>query len=277
VRPAVPADAPAAAALLRHAFARHSAMLPTLAAMTDEDFMIALQTGSEFLVAEHDGAVVGTVRRWAVEGTGWFDALASIRFGAGHALVRAVEHWAQDHGFRTMRASVPETGILPDRFARWGYFGVMREGGLLVVERRLPLLTVREQRREDAEAIAAITGGDPWPFTRGHLPGWFVLADGERVTGTVSTDDLGGGAARITEPLLLDEYGDRGLEVWMIERATEDASRRGFHTVEVLASPTLLPLRRDLEDRQWDYDGPGPNARFQKRFGPAPGEAEEEW
>ena len=64
-------------------------------------------------------------------------------------------------------------------FARWGYLPISRETGewadreqvLLTLEKRLALLTVREQRREDATAIGELTGQDAWVFEQGARPG----------------------------------------------------------------------------------------------------------
>ncbi len=224
-----------------------------------EAFRIRLQTGDAFLVAEWQGAAVGAVHTWDDEGVAWFDLLISGRAGAGRALLHSIERRAQDAGLRLVRARVPDAPLFPEYFTRRGYQPIAREtapgGPIWTLERRVPLLTVREQRREDADAIAALTGEDPWPLSQGPRPGHFVLADGSRIVGFTKVRDGGGGRARITDPVLADGYEDRRLELWMIERAAYDASVRGFQTAEVGPSPGLTVLRRDLEDRRWFIEG----------------------
>ncbi len=215
-----------------------------------------MQTGHAFLLAERDGRLGGVVRHRDEDGIAWFDLRASADAGAGRALVAAVERLAQDRGLRLVRTRIPDVEILADFLARRGYVGISREAGgdggaMLVVEKRLPLLTVREQRRGDAEAIAALTGEDPWPFEQMARPGWFVAADGERVVGAIGVRDGGGGMARLTAPVLSEGYQGRGLEVWMVDRAAYYAETNGYHTGELPVTPATRPLERGLEDRRW--------------------------
>ena len=249
----VPTDAEGVARLWQQAF-------PALAQLSPE---MLSQTGSTLLVAEDDAGIAGAVRYRDEAGIGTFDLLASYLPGAGRALVRAVERRAQDRGVRLLRCSVGAgDALLEAYFSRLGYLPVGRSAETATLERRLPLLTVREQRREDAAAIAAITGDDPWPFEQGARPGWFVLADGQRVSGVVSVRERAMGVAEIRVPRLVDGYERRGLELWMLERAALYAETNGFHTVEVEASPGLRALERDLEERRWFPDGD----RFVKRL-----------
>ena len=213
------------------------------------------QTGHRFLVAWLDeDELVGGMEWGAEEGVAWFDRLASERVGAGRALVHEVERQAQEAGCRYIRCTTTDTGSLPHYFGRMGYLPIGRETGpppQLRMEKRLPLLTVREQRRSDAAAIAELTGEEAWPFEQGVRPGWFVLSDGERVAGAVSVRDAGGGVAAVRPPALADAYQRRGLEVWMLERAALYARTNGFHTIEAPAGPELDRLGRDLEERRW--------------------------
>lgn len=235
--------------------------------MTAERFNVLLQTGSDVLIAAVAERVCGVVRRWDEDGIGWFDLLASALPGAGRALARVVEMTAQDRGFRLVRLHCPE-GPGADLFLRWGYVPIGRSTGdgptVITMEKRLPLLTVREQRRSDAAAISAITGEDPWPYEQGARPGCFVLADGERVVGTVNVRDRGSGVAELTEPQVIDAYLGRGLELWMIDRATTYAETRAFHTATLATTPLLHRLKRDLEDRRWFPERPGDGAPFVK-------------
>lgn len=237
-----------------------------------------MQTGNAFLVAEVDGEVRALVRIWDDEGIAWFDLLASDFPGAGRALVGAIERGAQDRGLRLARTRIPEEEILIDYFARRGYTGILREGendaALLVIEKRLPLLTVREQRRSDAEAIARLTGEDPWFFEQMPRPGWFVASDGDRVVGVISVRDGGGGLAQLREPVLLPGYEGRGLEAWMIDRAAYYAETNGYHTAEVPLTPRTRPLQRALEDRRWSAERDAFVRRF--RTPPPPGEWQDE-
>jgi GNAT superfamily N-acetyltransferase len=222
-----------------------------------------LQTGHAFLVAEDGAGVAGAVRWREEEGIAWFDLLRSLEPWAGADLVRAVGRRAQDHGLRLARCRAPGTRRLAGYFARLGFLPIGREAGaggepVLLLERRLPLLTVREQRREDAPAIGRLTGADPWPFEQGARPGWFVAADGERVVGVTGVTDARGGLATISEPVVDADYAGRGLETWLVERARQYAETHGFHTCELAATPRTLALRRALEDRLWHLDG----ARF---------------
>jgi hypothetical protein len=159
-------------------------------------------------------------------------------------------------------------------FSRHGYVPFSRERSedgtpILRLERRLPLLTVREQRRSDAAAIGAITGEDTWMLEQHALPGWFVASDGEKVVGSINVSDAGGGNGRISVPRLLDSYRGRGLEVWMVERASVHAETGGYHTLSLRADPTLEPLKRELEDRRWFRDG----GEYVKRLAPPPATA----
>ncbi len=250
VRDIEPGDAAAASAILRQAFAGEE-----IGRIDAAGVELLTQTGHALLVAERDGEVCGVVRMRDEDGIAWFDLLASNVAGAGRALVRAVEIRAQDSGLRLVRLKAPERRRLQERFMRWGYLPIARDGETLVMEKRLPLLTVREQRRDDAEAIGQLAAIDPWPLAQEARPGWFVLADGERVVGVVWVRDAAAGVASISEPALADEYRGRSLELWMIERATVYAETRGFHTAELPASPQLDVRRRDLEDRRWFPEG----------------------
>ncbi len=267
-------DAPAMAALLAEAFAASDACYPEAAPPDAAGLALRLQTGEAFLLAERDGGLAGCVRRReAEEGIGGFDLLASARAGAGRALVRAVEARAQDGGLRLVRARIPDEPRLAGYFAALGYLPVgrarepFREGTLavLTVERRLPLLTVREQRRGDAEAIAALTGEDPWPFTQGPRPGWFVAADGERVAGAIHARVGRDGRAAIREPALAPGYEGRGLDAWMVERAAHHAGTHGAHAAELPLTAGTRPLRARLEARGWDVDREG--GRYVRRLG----------
>lgn len=262
LRVATPEDAPAAATILARAFEALEFLLPG-GAIDEAAFLRLIQTGSEFLVATRDDRISGAVRRWQADGIAWFDLLVSAEPGAGRALVRAIERWAQDTGARLVRFRCPDDGRLPELFGRWGYTGFSREmveapghgpRPVLSMERRLPLLTVREQRRTDAAAIAALTGRDPWFFEQDARPGWFVAADGDRVIGAIGVRDAGRGVAEFTPPALLEEYRGRNLELWMIDRAAVYAETHGYHTARLPAA-TLVARSRDLEDRYWHREG----------------------
>ena len=275
-RPATPDDVLGAAAL----YSQHGGDLPG-APQSPGEFERLIQTGNAFLVAERGRVVAGAVRHHDEDGIGWLDLLVSGEAGAGPALIRAVERWAQDCGLRLVRMIVPADSRLPDCFARWGYLPISRGKGewagreqpLLTLEKRLALLTVREQRREDAAAIGELTGQDPWVFEQGARPGVFVAADGDRIIGTIAVRDAGSGLSRIDEPALRDEYRGRRLEIWMIERCVVYAETHGYHTAELPASSSLMPFRRALEDRLWELDG----AIFRRRFRSPQPEHEEEW
>lgn len=262
IRAADSDDAPELAGLLARAFAGSDASYPEAEPPAGADLAVRMQTGEAFLLAERAGRVVATVRRSEDEGIAAFGLLASREAGAGRALVRAVEARAQDGGLRLVRARLPDEPRLADYFAALGYLPIGRvnepfRGGtlaVLTVERRLPLLTVREQRRGDADAIAALTGEDPWPFEQGHRPGWFVAADGDRVVGVVQARDAGGGLAAIREPALAAGYEGRGLDAWMAERAADHAGTHGSHTAELPLTERTEPLRRLLEERGWDLE-----------------------
>ena len=244
------------------------------------DISRLMQTGHAFLVAEYEGLVVGAVRHADAEGIASFDLLASSRAGAGRALVAAVERLAQDTGTRLVRTRIPPASILEDYFARRGYVGISREpqdaaasgAGRILLEKRVPLLTVREQRRADAAAIGLLTGEDPWTFEQGARPGWFVASDGERVVGVISVRDAGGGTAALSPPILASGYGGRSLELWMVDRAAYYAETNGYHTALLPAIPGMRPHERALEDRQWFADGEHYVRRF--RTPPAP---EDDW
>lgn len=281
VRPAGPDDAPAAAALYAHAVStpEGEAALPD-APRTPAAFAVMIQTGSAFLLAERETRVAGAVRHWDADGIGWFDLLAASTAGAGPALIRAAEMGAQDRGLRLLRARIPDGGRLPDAFLRWGYLPVAREAAgthgatvaMLVVEKRLPLLTVREQRRADAPAIGELTGDDPWVYEQGARPGVFVVSDGERVVGFISIRDSGSGLAQITPPVLLESYRGRGIDAWMVERCATYAETNGYHTAELAITPGTEPMRRTLEDRLWQHEPPNYIKRFRD---PAP--PEDDW
>jgi GNAT superfamily N-acetyltransferase len=215
-------------------------------------------TGWRILVAEsRDGSrCAGAVRSWDLEGVGWFDLLVAAEAFAGRALVRDTERWAQGRGIRSMRVEVPPDPGLAAYFSMLGYreIGVAPDG-MRTLERRLPLLTVREQRRADADAIAALTGADPWPFTQGARPGWFVLADGERVVGAVFVRESAPGIAAVDTLAVLDSYRGRGLEPWMLLRAATWAATNGAHTVIAPARFFDPSLERDLEDLGYHREG----------------------
>ncbi|MCZ2112195.1 MAG: GNAT family N-acetyltransferase [Dehalococcoidia bacterium] len=265
VRAATPDDAAAVAAI----YARQGHELPGAPA-TPGGFERLIQTGHAFLVAERTGHPSGAVRWWDDDGIAWLDLLVAAKPGAGPALIHAVERRAQDRGLRLARMRVPETGRISGCLARWGYLPISRERGewagapepLLVLEKRLALLTVREQRRSDAPAIGMLTGEDPWTFEQGARPGWFVAADGDRIVGVISVRDAGAGLAHITEPVLRDGYGGRNLDAWMVDRCATYAETHGYHTAELPLAETTRHLRRALEDRSWDVDG----ARYIRRF-----------
>jgi ribosomal protein S18 acetylase RimI-like enzyme len=247
-------DAAAVASLLEWAFAGRGDAFPAAIAALQRGPAVLAQTGSRFLVAEDNAALVGAVRWWDADGIAWFDLLAADAPGAGRQLVRAVERGAQDAGLRHVRCSVP-AGILEDYFGRLGYLPVGRTTAGVTLEKRLPLLTVREQRAADADAIGALLDDDPWRFSTGHRPGWFVLADGERVAGVIGVRDAGAATAQVTELALDEAYRGRGIEVWMLERAATYAATNGFAAIEVPAESRLEALKRDLEDRRWFPEG----------------------
>lgn len=259
IRRAEPGDAAAIAAALARAFEGLAHMVGP-AMLTAEGVAAALQTGSDMLIAERpDAGVAAAVRLSADEGVLWFDCLGSVVPGAGREVVRAVERRAQERGLRFARTRLPAHERTRWAFQRWGYVPVSREGGdsgpeTFVVERRLPLLTVREQRRADAAAIAALTGEDPWPLEQGARPGWFVLADGERVAGVISVREAQRGVALVAPPVLAREYGGRGIELWMIAVAVRYAQTGAFHTAVLPAVPETGRLGRDLEDRRWQRE-----------------------
>ncbi len=238
--------------------------------LSASDISKLMQTGHAFFVAERNDEVVGAVRHREDEGIAMFDLLASAYPGAGRALVVAVERMAQDTGARLVRTRIPEVEILEAYFGRRGYVGISREpghegdasGDILLLEKRVPLLTVREQRRADADAIGALTGEDPWTFAQGARPGWFVASDGERVVGVISARDGGGGMAEISPPTLLHGYRGRNLDLWMVQRAAYYAETNGYHSATLPFTPETRAHERALEDRLWFPDGD----RFVRRF-----------
>lgn len=268
IRPASADDAVAVAALYQRVFAANPDAVPGLSeAREPAGFAIMLQTGHAFLVGEAADRIVAAVRHRDEEGIAFFDLLASELPRAGRQLTRRVDQLAQDRGIRLVRTRVPEEGRLADVFARWGYLPIARhkrdDGSTdLELEKRVPLLTVRDQRRSDAEAIGEIAGIDPWTFTQGTRPGWFVLADGDRVAGVISVSDEGGGIAKIMAPVVLPGYVNRGLELWMLERAAMYAETNGYHSATVPAAPVLAAHERVLEDRRWFRDGDAFIRRF---------------
>ncbi|MGE0599243.1 MAG: hypothetical protein AB7J35_07635 [Dehalococcoidia bacterium] len=223
---------------------------------TAPKFEVMIQTGHAFLVAESGGRMQGAVRYYDDEGIGWFDLLISARPWAGAELVRAVQRGCQDRGIRLVRTRCRDERILEDYFGRLGYLPIGRsvdEAGQpeLLLERRLPLLTVREQRRGDAAAIGELTGEDPWVFEQGSRPGVFVASDGDKVIGLIQCSDAGGGLAAFTVPRLRADYRGRGIEVWMVTRAATYAETNGFHTAEMPFDPSLDAVRKGLEDGFW--------------------------
>ncbi len=259
VRQAEPADAPAAAAVIREAYGELLQACPAAdEAAEAERLAMLIQTGAAVLIAEGARAVAG-VASWRVDdGAAWVDFAASVRPMAGRALVRTIERRAQDRGLRLARIAVVEGSRAEAAFLFWGYTPVARREGakrpLLVLERRLPLLTVREVRRSDAEAVAALTGRDPWFFAELARPGWYAAADGERVVGAVWAERREAGW-RVGGPVLREEYRGRGLELWMLERVAQYSAMHGARHIAVAASPLLVPLARELEDRGWQREG----------------------
>lgn len=255
-------DAPALAALLAEAFADANACYPEPSPPSADDLAVRMQTGEAFLLAELPGEIAGALRWHRDEdGIAGFDLLAARVAGAGRALIRTVEARAQDGGLRLVRAELPDEPRLAGYFAALGYLPVGRtiadfrdeSVAILTVERRLPLLTVREQRRSDAAAIAALAGEDPWPFEQGARPGWFVASDGDRVVGVIQSRDAAGVAA-IREPVLAPRYEGRGLDLWMVEHAAGYAGTHGSHTAELPLTERTTTLLAALEERGWDLD-----------------------
>ena len=255
-------DAPELAELLAAAFDGSNACYPESEPPSADRLAVRMQTGEGFLLAERQGWIAGVVRRSETEGIAGFDLLASREAGAGRALVRAIGARAQDGGLRLVRARLPDEPRLADYFSALGYLPIGRANeefrgeriAILTVERRLPLLTVREQRRGDANAIAALADEDPWPFEQGTRPGWFVASDGDRVVGVIQSRNAGGGLAAIREPVVAAGYEGRGLDAWMVERAADYAGTHGSHTAELPLTERTTHLRRLLEDRGWDLE-----------------------
>ena len=261
IRQASPDDAEPVAAM----YSACAATLPG-APTTPATFESLIQTGSAFLVAGREDSTAGAVRIRERDGIAWLDLLVARHTGAGPALLRAAEHIAQDRGLRLARMEVLEDSRLASAFSRFGYLPVARasqDGAVtLILEKRLPLLTVREQRRTDAGDIARLTGEDPWPFEQGQRPGWFVLADGERVVGAISVRLGRDGHASATTPALDDPYRGRHLESWMLERAATYASTNGALTLTVESVPELDAQHRTLEDFRWELVA----GRWEKRL-----------
>lgn len=245
-------DAPVAARLYAHSGIQGAPALPGL-------FEQGVQLGQAFLVAEDSGELAGMARWRDDEGIAQFDLLVSRRVWAGVELVRAIERAAQDRGTRLVRTVCPDEQLFEAYFGWLGYrpIGQQRsERGTreLLLERRLPLLTVREQRRSDARAIGELTDSDPWLLEQGARPGWFVAADGDRVVGVVQVSDSGRGLARVSVPVMKASHRGRALEVWMLERAAAYAETNGFHTAEVEDDASLASVRKALEERAWLHD-----------------------
>jgi hypothetical protein len=283
-RSATPDDAEGAAHVLAAAFrGRDHVFSDAKRAASAAGFALLLQTGHAFLVAEDEGVPAGVVRIHEDEGILWFDLLASCVPGAGRELARAVDRLAQDRGIRLVRTALPDTPPLTDVLQRWGYLPVARrkreiEGNIvaeLVLEKRVPLLTVREQRRTDADAIASLAGVDPWPLAQGARPGWFVLADGDRVAGVISVRTGRDGVAEIAAPVLARGYGGRGLELWMLERAATFAETNGAHTARTAVIPAFSARERELEFWQWFREDEEFVRRFRGR--PLTEAREEDW
>ncbi|MGD9933935.1 MAG: GNAT family N-acetyltransferase [Dehalococcoidia bacterium] len=255
VRQLTPDDASAADDLVREAFEGLEADFPGCEEALARGLLVLTQTGSRVLVAEDAAGIAGVVRWWDDDGIAWFDLLTAAAVWAGLALLREVERSAQEHGLRLVRARIPEDAAMEGYFWRARYREVGREGRQLLLERRLPLLTVRAQRRADAAGIAALTGADPWPFEQGARPGWFVLADGERVCGTAAVREVSPGMALVHSIELDATHRGRGIEVWLLERAAEWAETHGAFAVETEAAFIPAALERDLEDRGWFREG----------------------
>lgn len=263
IRQLAPGDTAAVADLWAQAFAGREREDPGAAeAMVRGPALIA-QTGNHILVAADAAGVAGAVRWSDAEGIATFGLLVSAVAGAGRALVRAVERAAQDRGDRLVRCEAPASPALERYFLSLGYLPAGRTEGRVLLERRLPLLTVREQRRTDADAIGRLTGEDPWPFEQGRRPGWFVLADGESVVGVVAVSVARDGTARITLHALDPRYRGRGLELWMLERCALDAETNGALRAVSADTRDLEPYARELEARRWFREDPD----FVRRLG----------
>lgn len=270
VRPFEPDDAGPVDRVLATAFADEPRSPRTSEAIARGSALIS-QMGSALLVAERDGEVAGAVRWWQDEGVAWFDLLASERPPIGRQLIAAVEARAQDHGLRLVRIETPEWWLIEEYFGRAGYLPVQRSRpgstpAMVTLEKRLPLLTVREQRRADAAEIGRLSGEDPWPFEQGQRPGWFVLADGQRIGGVIAImRGESRDAAMIRGPWLDPSYRSRGLEIWMADRAAQFAAMNGYTSI-ALAAPGLEARRRDFEERRWFLRGTGAAARYVRQL-----------
>lgn len=225
---------------------------------TESKVAIRLQTGHACLVAVDGETVVGAVEWWIAEDIASFELLCSVRAGAGRSLVTAVEILAQDEGARLSRCEAPAGDILEDYFSWLGYLPVAsetRDGTeWLTFERRLPLLTIREQRRSDAQDIAAMTGRDAYPFEMSPRRGCFVASDGEQFVGVAWLTGEGS-EGRVEGPWLLPAYEGRGLEQWFLRRLAYHARHGGYHTVRVGATDALVAIGRELEDLRYFRSG----------------------
>ncbi len=249
-------DVPALAELISTAYgdllhAYHAAA----EAADPRQLALLLQTGAEMLVAEDGRGLAGTVRWWREEGVAWFDLLASVRPGAGRALVRAVERLAKEIGLRVSRAAVLEGTRAERAFLFWGYHPVQRrqEQGrsFLVMERRLPLLTVREARREDADVLSQLTGRDSWFFATMRPPGWYVAADGDTIVGVCWVERGSGSTWSVGGLVVLPEHEGRGLEAWLLEWAAFFAATHGAEYLRAPRSPLLERHAPELEAHGW--------------------------
>jgi GNAT superfamily N-acetyltransferase len=262
VRPFQPDDAAAVDDLWRSAFSGFEAEFPGAEDALGLGAARMAATGARILVAiDAAGGCVGAVLWGTDEGIGAVSLLVSAGWFAGRDLVREVERRAQRAGLRVLRATTPPEPALADYAWFLGYREVARDARSVTFERRLPLLTVREQRRTDAEGIAHVAGVDPWPFEQGARPGWFVLADGDRITGVASVKEESFGVAVIDTLVLEDAYRGRDIETWMLVRAGDWAATHGFHTVSAPVALLEGVAERDLEDIGWFRDG----ARYVRR------------
>ena len=254
IRRAEPGDVAECAAVLAACY--------TLPPATATDLAGWMQTGTTLFVALREDRVCAMVRHWSDEGIDWFDLLASTWPWGGVALIRHLGHFAQDRGIRLVRTVAPDEPAFEGYFGYSGFRPVGRRTGpdgeaLLVFERRVPLMTVREIRRSDADDLARLTGGDPWDFQYTLRPGWFVLSDGDRFAGYVRVREAGRGVGEISPPVVLEGYEGRRLELWMIERAAYYAETNAYHTLTLALTPSLQALRLDLEAAGWVREGEG--------------------
>lgn len=219
-----------------------------------------MQTGWEVFGARAEGVLAAVARHWSEEGIDHFDHLASARPWAGLALVRFLARHAQDRGIRLVRTEAPDEPVFEDYLGYSGYRPVGRReaadgSALLVFERRVPLLTVREMRRSDADDLARLTGSHPWDFEQRIRPGWFVLADGDSFAGFISVKETTPGLGMVANPVLLEGYSGRRLELWMVERVAHYAETHGIHSLELATDGAIESLARDFEDAGWARSG----------------------